>query len=195
MQLTEQYYMEYWNNLDIRINTDPVNDELMNFRRALQLLTEYAQVCQSLLPFDYSIPNPKRVLGFFVDRSSDYQYRSQVLDTVKCFYQLSGVYNVDIGAEEYHTVAFLLVRLKDKMNNIEIDSRDNLSQLLKVIHSKTGIDYNNANATILGSMESGQDIPDAEAIIQDLRDETIVTFVPDQDSEIPVDLSAATRIS
>ncbi len=115
-------------------------------------------------------------LHFFSKRWSD-QYVTQVGDAISNFYHASGEDRLE---RKFHSVEFILARVKQEMANTPLDSNDNLAKILEVICEKTTIDYASLDADAIvndyESRPSARRIQTVEALT--LRADMIDPSVP-----------------
>ncbi len=86
-------------------------------------------------------------LHFFSRRWAD-QYVTQVGNAICHFYHVDGQDRLD---RRFHTVEFILARVKQEMANTPLDSNDNLAKILEVIREKTTVDYASLDADVIVS--------------------------------------------
>lgn len=96
--------------------------------KTLNLLSTYAAYSKKLMAFGVHKDRVGASLQLFSKRWSD-RYTTQVADAISTFYSMSGIYALDI---RYHSVEFILARIKLKMGNTPLDPNDNLAKILEV---------------------------------------------------------------
>ncbi len=105
--------------------------------KVLNLLSKYAAYSKSLMKFGCH----KNLVGgmfHFFWKGRDDQYTTQVVDAIHNFYHVSGSHAL---CPKYHSVKFILSRVKHEMGDIPLDRNDNLAKILEVIRIKTGVNY------------------------------------------------------
>lgn len=148
MPLTIEYWTKVWDEAqsDIKDSYGGIYEgENAYPGKALNLLSQYAAYSKLLMTFGWHKNRVGASLHFFSKRWSD-QYTTQVVDAINNFYHVAGSHAT---SEEYHTVEFILARVKHEMGNTLLDPNDNLAKILEVIHIKTTVDYANLNADII----------------------------------------------
>lgn len=155
MPRTIEYWTKAWDKAksDIR---KPYSDAIYEGEqaypgKALNLLSNYAAYSKTLIAFNVHKDRVGASLQFFSRRWGD-RYTTQVVDAIDNFYALSGEYAL---SPEYHSVEFILARVKLEMGNTPLDPNDNLVKILDVIRIKTRVDYASLDAvTIINRYEN-----------------------------------------
>lgn len=146
MSLTIEYWIKAWDKARSKYPFGDFHEgEHAYPGKTLNLLAEYTAYSKSLMALGWHKNRVGASLHFFSKRRSD-QYTVQVENAIANFYHIIGTYALD---SKYHTVEFILARVKQKMGNTPLNSNDNLAKILDVIRFKTTVDYASLNVDVV----------------------------------------------
>lgn len=131
-----QYWRYAWNNAKNESYYDQDSGKVLN------LLSQYAAFYKKIPVIGLPIAWGGAIGRFFSGRCNTH-HGSKVQSAIEDFFDMAGHY---AHTETFHSVEFILAKVKDKMGNEPMKPNGDLARILKVINEKTGIDYQSLDA-------------------------------------------------
>lgn len=140
--------MQYWRSAWNKAKSE--SDYNQNAGKVLNLLSQYSAFYKTPVAWGGTI-------GRFFSGRWNTHHGAQVQSAVENFFHMDGYY---AHSKEFHSVEFILARVKQQIGNAPMNPNGDLARILNVIKEKTGVDYAGLDAqSILNTYEQSEQAP------------------------------------